>query len=261
MSSINKLLEVMAKLRNKQSGCSWDVAQDFSTIAPYTIEEAYEVADAINRDDMDDLRGELGDLLFQVAFHSRMAQEQGSFTFEDVVEGICAKMIRRHPHVFGSDEERASGPAQGAWEQIKAAERASDSKTTDVSALDGVALALPALKRAQKLGNRASTVGFDWPDTQGVRAKISEELAELSAAECSGKHQDVEEELGDLLFAVVNLARHLKVDPEQALTVANRKFEKRFRSMEADAKVANLKLSKLDIDALEALWQEAKKKT
>ena len=261
MSSIDKLLEVMTKLRNKDSGCPWDVKQDFSTIAPYTLEEAYEVADAIARNDMDDLRDELGDLLFQVAFHSRMAEEQGSFTFEDVAEGICAKMIRRHPHVFGSDEERARGPAQGAWEQIKAAERASVSKTTEVSTLDGVALALPALKRAQKLGNRASTVGFDWPDTQGVRAKISEELAELSEAECSGKQQDVEEELGDLLFAVVNLARHLKVDSEQALTVANRKFEKRFRSMEADAKVANLELSKLDIHALQALWQEAKKKS
>ena len=250
----------MAKLRNKDSGCPWDVEQDFGTIAPYTIEEAYEVADAISRNDMDDLRDELGDLLFQVAFHAQMAEEQGSFTFEDVAEGICDKMIRRHPHVFGSDEEKAKGPAKGAWEQIKAAERASESKRHAAGALDGIALALPALKRAQKLGKRAASVGFDWPDTQGVRAKISEELAELSAAECGGKQEDVEEELGDLLFAVVNLARHLKVDPEQALTDANLKFERRFRSMETDADNANQQLSKLDLEALEMLWAQAKNK-
>jgi ATP diphosphatase len=261
MCSINKLLEVMAKLRDKETGCPWDVKQDFSTIAPYTIEEAYEVADAITRNDMDDLRDELGDLLFQVAFHSQMASEQGSFTFEDVAEGICNKMVRRHPHVFGSEKERARGPAKGAWEQIKAAERASDNRNGGTSALDGVALALPALKRAQKLGKRASAVGFDWPDTQGVRAKINEELSEVSAAECGGKQQDIEEELGDLLFAVVNLARHLKVDPEQALTDANLKFERRFRSMETDAKNANQPLSKLDIEALEKLWVQAKNKT
>ena len=250
----------MAKLRDKDSGCPWDVKQDFSTIAPYTIEEAYEVADAIARNDMGDLRDELGDLLFQVAFHSQMATEQGSFTFEDVAEGICDKMIRRHPHVFGSEKEKAQGPAKGAWEQIKAAERAADTKSGDGSALDGVAMALPALKRAQKLGKRASSVGFDWPDTQGVRAKINEELSEVSAAECGGKQQDIDEELGDLLFAVVNLARHLKVDPEQALTDANLKFERRFRSMETDARNANQQLSRLDIDALEALWAQAKYK-
>jgi len=250
----------MAKLRDKDTGCPWDVEQDFSTLAPYTIEEAYEVADAIARNDMDDLRDELGDLLFQVAFHSRMAEEQGSFTFADVAEGICTKMIRRHPHVFGSESERARGPAKGAWEKIKAAERAANTRSGEDSALDGVTVALPALKRAEKLGKRASSVGFDWPDTQGVRAKIAEELGELSAAECSGKQQDVAEELGDLLFAVVNLARHLKVDPEQALTDANRKFERRFRSMEADAKAGKLSLSKLNIDALEGLWEKAKKK-
>lgn len=258
---MKKLLEVMAKLRDKDNGCPWDVEQDFSTIAPYTIEEAYEVADAIARGDMEGLRDELGDLLFQVAFHSRMAEEQGSFNFEDVAEGICDKMVRRHPHVFGTEAERALGPAKGAWEQIKAAERAGNSEKGEGSALDSVALALPALKRAQKLGNRASSVGFDWPDTQGVRAKITEELAELSAAECSGRQQDVHEELGDLLFAVVNLARHLNVDPEQALTDANRKFECRFRSMESDAKNENLDLSNLDIEALELRWQGAKRRT
>lgn len=261
MNSINNLLEVMAKLRDKDSGCPWDVQQDFSTIAPFTIEEAYEVADAIHRNDMDDLRGELGDLLFQVAFHSRMAEEQGSFAFADVVAGICDKMIRRHPHVFGSDEERARGAVQGSWEAIKAAERAAERRNDDDSALHGVAHSLPALKRAQKLGERASSVGFDWPDTQGVRAKITEELAELSAAECAGQQQEVAEELGDLLFAVVNLARHLKVDPEQALTDANRKFERRFRAMENDAQGANKDLARLDITALERLWEEAKKKT
>ena len=259
MSSIEKLLEVMAKLRDRDTGCPWDVDQDFSTIAPYTIEEAYEVAEAISRDDMDGLQDELGDLLFQVAFHAQMAAEQGSFTFEDVAEGICEKMIRRHPHVFGTEAERARGPVEGAWEQIKAAERAG--KNDKGSALDGVAVALPALKRAQKLGKRASAVGFDWPDSGGVRAKIAEELAELSAAECTGKQQEIDEELGDLLFAVVNLARHLKVDPEQALSDANRKFERRFRSMESDAEKGKVKLSELDIDALEARWQEAKKET
>jgi len=256
---MDKLLEVMAKLRDKAEGCPWDLEQDFSTIAPYTVEEAYEVADAIARNDMGDLRDELGDLLFQVAFHAQMAREQGSFDFDDVARGISDKMIRRHPHVFGTDEERAKGPAKGAWEQIKAAERAANSSAGADSALDGVAIALPALKRAQKLGNRASSVGFDWPNTQGVRAKIAEELAELSAAECSGKHEDVAEELGDLLFSVVNLARHLKVDPEQALTDANRKFERRFRSMETAAKEQRIKLAKLDIEALESLWQKAKK--
>jgi ATP diphosphatase len=261
MSSIEKLLEVMAKLRDKDAGCPWDVDQDFSTIAPYTIEEAYEVADAISRDDMEGLRDELGDLLFQVAFHARMAEERGSFTFEDVAEGICEKMIRRHPHVFGTEAERARGPVKGAWEQIKAAERAGKTDSEENSALDGVAVALPALKRAQKLGKRASAVGFDWPDSGGVRAKIAEEMAELSAAECVGKQQGIDEELGDLLFAVVNLARHLKVDPEQALSDANRKFERRFRSMESAAKQQNLDLSNLDIDVLEARWQEAKSKT
>jgi ATP diphosphatase len=262
MSSIEKLLEVMTNLRDRENGCPWDVDQDFSTIAPYTIEEAYEVADAIARQDMDGLRDELGDLLFQVAFHSQMAKEQGSFDFEDVAQGISEKMIRRHPHVFGTAEQRAKGHTKGAWEQIKAAERAANKGPgSGSSAMDGVATSLPALKRAQKLGKRASSVGFDWPDTQGVRAKITEELAELSAAECSGKPEDIADELGDVLFAVVNLARHLKVDPEQALTDANRKFERRFRAMETSARDQNLQLTNLDIDALETLWQETKKRS
>lgn len=261
MSAIEKLLEIMATLRDKQSGCPWDVAQDFSTIAPYTVEEAYEVADAIAREDMDDLRDELGDLLFQVVFHAQMASETGQFDFEQVAEAICAKMIRRHPHVFGSPAERQRGAAKGAWEQIKAAERSEKTGADQQSALDGIATALPALSRAHKLGKRAARTGFDWPDTRGVRAKIAEELAELSAAECAGRPEDIEEELGDLLFAVVNLARHLKVNPETALTAANRKFERRFRAMEAAAQKENLRLSSLDIDALEARWQSAKQTT
>ena len=248
----------MARLRDPDSGCPWDLRQDFSTIAPYTIEEAYEVADAIHRDDMPGLQDELGDLLFQVVFHARMAEEEGAFDFEAVAKSISDKMVRRHPHVFGSKAERERGPRKGAWERIKAAERAASDQDSD-SVLDGVATALPALKRAQKLGKRAATAGFDWPDVRGVRAKIAEEMAELSAAECSGRQADIEDELGDLLFAVVNLARHLGVDPETALGAANRKFEARFRRMEADARATGERLDDLDIDALEARWQAAKR--
>lgn len=258
MTAIEKLLEIMARLRDPHKGCSWDVAQDFSSIAPYTIEEAYEVADAIARDDLEDLRDELGDLLFQVVFHARMAEEAGAFDFQDVAQGIGDKMLRRHPHVFGTRAEQDAGPQKGAWERIKAAERAARDREEERSVLDGVAAALPALKRAQKLGKRAASVGFDWPETSGVRQKINEELAEVSAAECAGKQDDIEEEIGDLLFAVVNLARHLGVDPEQALTAGNRKFETRFRRMEAAANVAGENLADLDIEALEARWQAAK---
>ena len=185
----------MQRLRDPETGCPWDVEQDFSTIAPYTIEEAYEVADAIEREDMDALRDELGDLLFQVVFHARMAEEVGEFDFGDVAESISAKLIRRHPHVFGSKKERERGPVQGAWESIKAAERAANRRAEHNSLLDDVPAALPALKRAEKLGKRAASVGFDWPDAQGVRNKIGEELTELSAAECAGKQADIEEEL------------------------------------------------------------------
>jgi len=259
MNSLEKLLEVMARLRDKQNGCPWDVQQDFSTIAPYTIEEAYEVADAISRNDMPGLQDELGDLLFQVVFHARMAEEAGAFGFDDVATGITEKMIRRHPHVFGSETDRRNGPQKGAWEQIKAAERAAASRNEQVSALDGVATAMAALKRAEKLGKRAAAVGFDWPDAGGVRSKINEEMAELSAAECSGKASDIEEEFGDLLFAVVNLARHLHVDPEKALAAANRKFERRFRLMESAAAADKVKLESLGLDRLEKRWQAAKK--
>lgn len=257
MQSIQKLLEIMQSLRDPQTGCPWDLRQDFSTIAPYTVEEAYEVADAISRNDLDGLRDELGDLLFQVVFHARMAEEQAAFDFEAVAAAICDKMIRRHPHVFGSAEERERGPQEGAWHRIKASERAAGEGKS--SALDGVAKALPALKRAEKLGKRAATVGFDWRDPSGPRDKIDEELGELSEALQVGREADVAEELGDLLFAVVNLARHLKIDPEEALQAANRKFERRFRAMEKDIAASGQPIGDLDIDALESRWQATKK--
>ena len=256
MSSIEKLLEVMAKLRDREGGCPWDVRQDFSSIAPYTIEEAYEVADAIARADLPALRGELGDLLFQVVFHARMAEEMGAFDFEDVAAGIVDKMLRRHPHVFGTPAERRRGAVSGSWERIKAEERQEAGSTTGT--LDGIAQGLPALKRAQKLGRRAAGVGFDWPDGDGPKSKVLEELEELD--EASGEHDPAStaEELGDLLFAVVNLARHLDVDAEQALAAANRKFERRFRTME-EAIVAEGKSPRdLPIAVLEQYWQQAK---
>jgi ATP diphosphatase len=239
------LAAIMARLRDPERGCPWDVEQDFASIAPYTIEEAYEVADAIARGDMPGLADELGDLLLQVVFHSRMAQEAGHFALADVVAGICAKMIRRHPHVFGD-----GAPSPG-WEAIKAAERAE--REPDPSALAGVALALPALLRAEKLQKRAARTGFDWPDVTGVRAKIDEELAEVAAAPDAAAR---EEEVGDLLFAVVNLARHLGVDPETALRGANAKFERRFRAMEDRA---GTDFPALSLDEKEALWQAVKR--
>jgi nucleoside triphosphate diphosphatase len=257
MSNINKLLEVMRQLRDPQTGCPWDFEQDFATIAPYTIEEAYEVADAIERDNMDDLRDELGDLLFQVAFHARMAEEAGFFDFDDVAKGIADKMVRRHPHVFGSEAERAAGQQDGSWEQIKEQER---SDTADNSALTGVAKGLPALKRAEKLGLRASRAGFDWPDRKGVHEKIQEELAELEEAVGTRDEDDMEEEFGDVLFAVVNLARHLNIDPEKALTGANYKFERRFRDMEIDIADTGKRLKHFNLETLDKFWRAAKKR-
>ncbi|MBA4092122.1 MAG: nucleoside triphosphate pyrophosphohydrolase [Sphingobium sp.] len=247
-ADIMPLAEVMARLRDPDTGCPWDIEQDFESIAPYTIEEAYEVADAIERADMDALRDELGDLLLQVAFHSRIAEQAGHFAMQDVIDAITQKMIRRHPHVFGDGARREDGHAQ--WETIKAAERAE--KDPDPSALAGVASALPALLRAGKLQKRAARTGFDWPDTVGVIDKIVEELDEVREAATQGER---EEEVGDLLFAVVNLARHLKVDPETALRKANGKFDRRFRSMED---MAGETFAGLTLDAKEALWQRAK---
>ena len=259
MSSIEKLLEVMAKLRDRESGCPWDVRQDFASIAPYTLEEAYEVADAIARQDLPGLRGELGDLLFQVVFHARMAEEAGAFDFEDVAAGIVEKMVRRHPHVFGSPAERRRGAVSGSWERIKAEERraaADDGSANGI--LDGVARALPALRRAQKLGKRAAGAGFDWPESEGPKAKVLEELGELDEARKAQDEGRTAEELGDLLFAVVNLARHLDVDAEQALTAANGKFERRFRAMEEATAADGRRVADLPLEVLEQYWQQAK---
>ena len=257
MSDISKLLDVMSSLRDRKTGCPWDVEQTFRTIAPYTVEEAYEVADAIERDDMDNLRDELGDLLFQVVFHAQMAEEAGFFDFEDVAGGIADKMVRRHPHVFGNEDERSAGKQDGSWEQIKAEER---SGSVDESALAGVAKALPALKRAEKLGQRASRVGFDWPDREGVRDKIHEELDELSVAVGGREMDEMEEEFGDVLFAVVNLARHLKIDPEKALTQANYKFERRFRDMESEIEESGKRFRDFNLETLDKFWRSAKKR-
>ena len=238
--ALSRLVGIMARLRDPDRGCDWDVQQTFATIAPYTIEEAYEVADAIERDDPEGLKDELGDLALQVVFHARMAEELGTFDLADVLVAISDKMERRHPHVFGDG-------SRPGWENVKAAERES---RDDASALAGVALALPALLRAEKLQKRAARTGFDWPDAGGARAKILEELDEIASA----APEQVEEEVGDLLFAVVNFARHLKIDPEAALRSANAKFERRFRAMEAmDARFADLSL-----DEKEALWSRAK---
>ncbi|WP_033922828.1 nucleoside triphosphate pyrophosphohydrolase [Sphingomonas sp. 37zxx] len=239
---IERLTTIMARLRDPRHGCDWDRAQNFASIAPYTIEEAYEVADAIDRGDMDDLRDELGDLLLQVVFHSRIAEEAGAFALADVIAAISDKMERRHPHIFG---DAAASPG---WEHIKAEERGNRDKS---GALDGVALGLPALLRAEKLQKRAARTGFDWPDASGPRAKIDEELAEVERASPA----DIEGEIGDLLFSVVNWARHQGVDPEAALRSANAKFERRFRAMEAEA---GDDFASLSLEQKEALWLTAK---
>ncbi|KAB7648690.1 nucleoside triphosphate pyrophosphohydrolase [Polymorphobacter fuscus] len=248
---LDRIIAIMARLRDPVAGCPWDLAQDFASIAPYTIEEAYEVAEAIGNGDFGELRSELGDLLFQVVFHSRMAQEAGHFDIADVIDGVCAKMERRHPHIFGTAARAADADAQKAdWEAIKAAERAATDGA--VSALDGVATALPALMRAQKLQSRAARVGFDWPDLASVRAKVDEELAEFDTA-TSDIHRV--EEAGDLLFVVVNLLRRHDIDAEAALRAGSAKFERRFRAMEA---LANGDFAALPLDAQEDLWAAVK---
>lgn len=244
---IDRLLTIMARLRDPERGCEWDTAQNFTTIAPYTIEEAYEVADAIERSNMEDLRGELGDLLFQVVFHARMAEESGHFAFADVAKEISDKMEARHPHIFGDE---GGVMEEGRWEDLKAAEReASGSK----GALDGVALALPALLRAQKLQKRAARHGFDWPDVDGPRNKVFEEIKELDEASA----EEIEEEAGDFLFAAVNLVRAYGIDAEGALRAANAKFERRFRAME---ELAGGDFAQRDLNAQEELWQEVKRR-
>jgi len=245
MIEFDRLLSIMARLRDPEHGCAWDVAQNFASIAPYTIEEAYEVADAIERGAMDELRGELGDLLLQVVFHARMAEEAGLFDFAAVARAIGDKMEARHPHIFGDARD---GDQERRWEELKATERARAGAT---SAMDGVARALPALLRAQKLQKRAARDGFDWPDPRGPAAKLAEEMDELAEAPAESR----EEEAGDLLFAAVNLVRAYGIDAEGALRAANDKFERRYRAMEA---LADDSFSSLDLDTQEALWQRVK---
>lgn len=248
---IDKLADIIEKLRNRDSGCPWDIQQDFVSIAPYTIEEAYEVADAIERDDMHALKDELGDLLLQVVFHSQMANELGLFTLQDVIDAISEKMLRRHPHIFGNVDAASASAVTANWEAIKAAERAA--KSPDASALADVAVALPALMRAQKLQKRAARTGFDWPDIEGAIEKVGEEIDEIRSA---ASDEERFEEAGDLLFAAVNVCRLAGVDAEDALKAANRKFERRFRSMESMAQGG---FDQLDLEGKEALWQQVKR--
>jgi ATP diphosphatase len=261
---IQDLIAIMARLRTPEIGCPWDVAQDFRSIAPYTIEEAYEVADAIERGDFDDLRDELGDLLLQVVFHARMAEEAGRFDFGDVVESITRKLIRRHPHVFGDLETADAAEVKHRWEAIKAEEKAErharGADNVPNGLLADVPVALPALTRAVKLQRRAGTVGFDWNDPHAVIAKIREELAELEQELSDVEERErLEDELGDLLFAAVNLARHLSVEPEAALRRANAKFERRFRHIETELERAGRRPQDASLDEMEALWVEAKR--
>ncbi len=264
---IAKLVEIMAALRTPKTGCPWDLEQDFASIAPYTIEEAYEVADAIERQDWEDLCDELGDLLLQPIYHARMAQEAGLFDFGDVIEGITAKMIRRHPHVFGTQEQRANGMTKGAWERIKTIEK--DEKTARRKSagsptqkpkgyLDDVPTTLPALQSAVKLQKQAARIGFDWDDIAPVMDKIREELDEVSRAMEIGDKQDIESEIGDLLFSITNLARHLDIEPDNALRKSNQKFKRRFGYIERRLIDSGSSLKQATLDEMNALWNEAK---
>ncbi|CAL8981060.1 Nucleoside triphosphate pyrophosphohydrolase [Rhodoplanes serenus] len=258
---IARLIEIMAALRTPGSGCAWDLAQDFASIAPYTIEEAYEVADAIARGDRADLVDELGDLLLQVVFHARMAQEEGAFEFGDVVEAITAKMIRRHPHVFADEAGQSPEIVKGLWERVKVEEkaaRAARSGRDEQGALAGVPTTLPALTRALKLQQKAGRVGFDWNDPRAVIAKIREEADEVEQALAAGDRTHAGAEIGDLLFAVVNLARHLDADPERSLRETNLKFERRFGFIERALAVRGTTPDAATLDEMEALWTEAK---
>lgn len=258
--ALDRLLAIMDRLRDPDGGCAWDIEQSFTTIAPYTIEEAYEVHDAIERGHMDDLKEELGDLLFQVVFHSQMAQEAGFFRFEDVAGVIAEKMIRRHPHVFAGADPRDADSQIQAWEATKAAERAAkaDKGEEDRSALANVPVALPALLRAEKLAKRAARVGFDWPDVRSVFDKIEEELDEVREAVAENDSAHIQEEIGDLLFAVANLARKAKIDPETALRDANAKFNRRFRAVETALTDQGSSAQEASLEDMEALWVKAK---
>jgi ATP diphosphatase len=256
MTPVDRLIAIMAQLRAPEGGCPWDVEQTFETIAPYTLEEAYEVADAIERGDMDDLRSELGDLLFQVVFHARMAEEQGLFAFNDVAEAIADKLERRHPHVFGDEAARPDGAAQKVrWEDIKAAERKDKDQH---GVLDDVPVGLPALARAAKLTKRAARVGFDWPSTDEVFDKFVEEVAELRAELAAGDLEKARDEMGDLLFVLANLARKLGVEPEDALRGANAKFVRRFAFIEAELAKDGRTPEQSDLAEMDGLWDAAK---
>ncbi len=269
---IARLIEIMAALRTPGTGCPWDLEQDFATIAPYTLEEAYEVVDAIDRGDLEDLREELGDLLLQVVFHARMAQEAGRFAFGDVVQAITEKLIRRHPHVFGNARELSAGAVKGLWDEIKAGEKAAraarrlgaargdgrEPAAEPGGALAGVPVVLPALTRALKLQEKAGKVGFDWNDPQAVLAKIREETEEISAALAAGDRTGAAAETGDLMFAVVNLARHLGADPEAALRGTNAKFERRFAFIEQALAARHKTPSQSSLEEMDALWNAAK---
>lgn len=257
---MQKLIEIMERLRDPDTGCPWDREQTFSTIARHTIEEAYEVADAIRRESMDELRDELGDLLFQVVFYAQMAREESLFDFDDVVQSICSKMIRRHPHVFADEKIESADEQSMAWERLKSEERRRKQGNGEPeSQLDGVAHSMPALIRAGKLQKRAADVGFDWPDIDGPIAKVKEELAEVKAELDAGEEiERIEAEMGDLLFACVNLARHAHIDPESALRVANGTFERRYRAMEKMLAAEGQQMTELNLDAKERLWNRVK---
>ena len=257
--TLQDLKDVMQRLRDPQTGCPWDLEQDFKTIAPYTIEEAYEVADAINRGTMDDLKDELGDLLFQAVFHSQMAAEQGAFTLDDVISHVTAKMISRHPHVFGDDTAQDSTQVLDIWEQRKAAEKAAKAQAPDdASLLDDVTLHLPALLRSQKLQKKAGKAGFEWPDVQGVLQKLQEEINELEQAVKNESSTEISEEFGDVLFVLVNYGRRHGIDCETALRNANDKFCRRFKGMEQLAKAEGKDFSQLKLAAQDALWNRVK---
>ncbi len=260
---IDRLIEIMAALRHPETGCPWDIEQTFGSIAPYTIEEAYEVADAIERNDLDDLKSELGDLLLQVAYHARLAEEAGAFEFGDVVAAITEKMIRRHPYVFAEVKGAGGDELSKAWERIKAKEkreRQSKRGADDSSTLDDVPIALPGLSRAAKLQRRAAAVGFDWPDAAPVFDKLREEMAELEAEMADDPPQThrIAEELGDVLFSVANLARHLEIDPEHAMQQSNAKFLRRFKKMEKTLRVGGLDPGRATLEQMDDAWQAAK---
>ena len=258
-AGIERLIEIMRRLRDPETGCPWDIEQDFSTIAPYTIEEAYEVADAIERGAFGELKGELGDLLLQSVYHAQMAQEAGHFSFADVVRTVSDKMVARHPHVFGDESREKSAEQQTKdWERIKAIERAASGETGRARTLDGVAMGLPALMRAVKLQKRAARVGFDWPSTDEVLAKLVEEAGELTEARASLSEDEIEEEFGDLLFVVANLGRHYGVDPEAALRRANAKFTRRFAAIEDSLAALGKTPTQSDLAEMDAFWDAAK---